>query len=293
MTALSNQLGPAVEPGAARVPRRLRGEARRGLIPATILGLLILVAILGPALAPYPPNLQQFSAGRLLTPGAPGHLLGTDLLARDELSRLLAGTRESLLIAVSAVALGGIVGFTLGVLAGYVRGPFETIVVRLLDGLLAFPTVILALTLAVAMGPGVRSAVIAIAVVSVPSFARLARAQTLRAAGSTYVAAGRAMGAGPVRLIGVHIVPNIRTACIAQAALALGYAIPAEATLSFLGLGVQLPTPSWGNMISESYTTLASDPWPMILPVLAIMVTTLSASLLADAFGAKRLVLEA
>jgi peptide/nickel transport system permease protein len=155
-----------------------------------------------------------------------------------------------------------------------------------LDGLLAFPTVILALIFAVALGPGVRSAIVAIAIVGVPSFARLARAQTVRCRGSAYVAAARAMGASPLRLICTHIVPNISTACVAQAALALGYAIPAEATLSFLGLGVQLPTPSWGNMIGESYATLASDPWPMFFPVLAIMVTALSASLLADALGA-------
>ena len=256
------------------------------IVPAAILGLLLLVAIVGPIFAPYPATSQLFSDGRLLPPGSPHHLLGTDALARDVLSRLIVGTRMSLLISVAAVATGSAVGFLLGIASGYLRGAADTVIMRIMDGLQAFPTIILALIIAVGLGPGVRSAIIAISVVSVPGFARLARAQTLRVGNSEYIAAAHVMGAKTIRVLRMHIVPNIWVPCIAQAALALGFAIPAEATLSFLGLGVQPPTPSWGNMIGDAYATLASDPWLMVFPVLAIMITTLSASLLADGLAA-------
>jgi ABC-type dipeptide/oligopeptide/nickel transport system permease subunit len=268
---------------------RASGRARwRITVPAVILGLLLAVAVFGPLFAPYPATLQLFGDGRLLPPGAPRHLLGTDALARDVLSRLIVGTRMSLLISVAAVAIGSLVGFVLGIICGYMRRLVDTVIMRVLDGMLAFPTLILALIIAVGLGPGVRSAIIAIAVVSVPGFARLARAQTLRIGSSDYIAAAHVMGARPTRVIRLHIIPNIWVACAAQAALALGYAIPAEATLSFLGLGVQLPTPSWGNMIGDAYGTLATDPWLMVFPVAAIMITSLSASLLADGLAAIR-----
>jgi peptide/nickel transport system permease protein len=250
---------------------------------------MLIVAIFGPMFAPYSATLQMFNAGRLLPPGSPDHLLGTDALARDELSRLIVGTRLSLLVAASAVAFGSVIGFSLGITAGYARGRIETVIIRTLDGLLAFPALILALIIAVGLGPGVRSAIIAIGIVSVPGFARLARAQTLRIGSSEYIAAAHAMGARPRRVIRLHVIPNIWIACAAQVALALGYAIPAEATLSFLGLGVQLPIPSWGNMIGDAYTTLGTDPLLMVWPVLAIMITTLSASLLADGLGGESL----
>jgi peptide/nickel transport system permease protein len=257
------------------------------IVPATVLGLLVVIAVFGPNLAPYPAALQMFADGRLLPAGSPHHLLGTDSLARDVLSRLIVGTRMSLLVSVAAVGTGSVVGFALGITAGYVRGWVETVIVRILDGLLAFPTLILALVIAVGLGPGVRSAILAIAIVSVPGFARLARAQTLRIGSAEYITAAHVMGAVPTRVIRLHIIPNIWVACAAQVALALGYAIPAEATLSFLGLGVQLPMPSWGNMIGDAYTTLASDPALMVWPVVAIMITTLCASLLADGLGSR------
>jgi ABC-type dipeptide/oligopeptide/nickel transport system permease subunit len=258
----------------------------RVIIPAAVLGLLLLVAIIGPFFAPYPATQQFFNDGRLLPPGSPHHLLGTDALARDVLSRLIVGTRMSMLISVAAVAVGSVVGFLLGISSGYLRGPADTVIMRVMDGVLAFPTLILALIIAVGLGPGVRSAIIAIGVVSVPGFARLARAQTLRIGSSEYIASAHVMGAKTIRVLRMHIIPNIWVPCAAQAALALGYAIPAEATLSFLGLGVQPPTPSWGNMIGDAYATLANDPWLMTWPVLAIMITTLSASLLADGLAA-------
>jgi peptide/nickel transport system permease protein len=273
----------------------IRHTRRRGwqvILPASGLVIVLLVALFGPLLAPYPATEQLFgtgpNGGRLLSPGSPGHLLGTDLLARDELSRLIVGTRMSLLISVAAVVIGSAIGLPLGITAGYFRGRFETVVVRVLDGLLAFPTLVLALIIAVGLGPGVKSAVVAIAIASVPGFARLARAQTLKVGSSDYIAAAHVMGASRRRVIRLHIGPNIWEACAAQAALALGYAIPAEATLSFLGLGVQLPTPSWGNMIGDAFTTLSVDVWPMVFPVLAIMLTVVCASLLADGLGANR-----
>jgi ABC-type dipeptide/oligopeptide/nickel transport system permease subunit len=282
MTAQPTAVSPLTADILTAPARRAAARQWRILLPGLILIMLLGVALFGPLAAPYSPTVQLFRAGRLLPPGSPHHLLGTDGLARDLLSRLLVGTRMSLLVAGAAVAAGSIAGFVLGVICGYFRGPVDMIVMRVLDGLLAFPTLVLALVIAVSLGPGTRSAIIAIGTVSVPGFARLARAQTLQVGSSEYITAAKVMGAKATRIIRLHVIPNIWIACAAQAALALGYAIPAEATLSFLGLGVQLPTPSWGNMISDAFTTLATDPWPMVFPVVAVLITTLSASLLAD-----------
>lgn len=273
---------PAATDRAAPYQRSIRW---RLWIPATVLVLLVLVAIFAQSLAPMSPIVQDFGDGRLLPPGSPGHLLGTDLLARDELSRLIVGTQMSLLISFASVTIGVVVGLSLGIVAGFSGGWIDVAIMRVMDSMLAFPTLILALIISVALGSGVQSAIIAIAVVSIPGFVRLARSQTLRVRQAEYVAASRVIGTTPLRIVLVGILPNIWRPCAAQAALTIGFAIPAEATLSFLGLGVQLPTPSWGNMIGDAYSTLTFDYWLVLWPVAAIMITALSASLMADALS--------
>ncbi|GIU97827.1 MAG: dipeptide ABC transporter permease DppC [Actinomycetota bacterium] len=274
--------------GLAEVPVgaavRSSGGALRTVewLAAGAFGLIVLLAILGPLLAPYPPEEQRFADGVLLGPGSPGHLLGTDQLARDLLSRLLVGTRVSLGVALAAVVLGLGLGLLIGGIAGMRGGWVDAVLMRAMDALLAFPALVLALVIAAALGPSLRTTVLAISIVMAPGFARLVRSLTLRERARDYVAAARASGASAGRIARVHILPNIWAPLGAQAALAFGHAIPAEAALSFLGLGVQLPDPSWGNMISEGYAYLSLSPWGVVLPSIMIVCTVASISILAD-----------
>jgi ABC-type dipeptide/oligopeptide/nickel transport system permease subunit len=278
----------AETPAARSAPLRswTQGLPKFGWITAFaafVLAAIVAASLLGPVLAPYPPELQRFNDGILLPPGSEGHLLGTDQLARDLLSRLLVGARTSLMIAASAVAIGLFAGGAIGIIAGFWGGVLDAILMRIMDGVLAFPILVLALVIAASLGPNLRNTVIAISVVMVPSFARLVRAQTMRVMRLEYVAAARVAGASALRISLYHIVPNIWGPIFAQAVLAVGVAIPAEATLSFLGLGVQLPTPSWGNMIADGYAALSRSPWVMAIPSIGIILTVTSASVLADA----------
>ncbi len=262
------------------VPRSFGGVAEAAAIG--LLGLVVVMAIVGPDIAPYSPTQQRFQDGTLLPPGSKGHLLGTDQLARDLLSRLLVGTRVSMALAVSAIGFGLIIGALIGVATGYARGWLDSVLMRAMDALLAFPMVVLALAIAAALGPGFRNTLIAISVVQVPGFARLVRAQTLRVMTHDYVSAAKAIGAKPVRVVRVHVIPNIWGPVVAQGVLSLGSTIPAAATLSFLGLGVQPPSPDWGNMIADGYQALSRSPWVMLFPSLAIVFTVSAASIVAD-----------
>jgi peptide/nickel transport system permease protein len=262
------------------VPRSFGGLVEAAAIG--VLGLVALIAIVGPDIAPYSPTQQRFQDGTLLPPGSKAHLLGTDQLARDLLSRLLVGTRVSMALALSAIGAGLLIGALIGLATGYARGWLDSALMRTMDALLAFPMVVLALAIAAALGPGFRNTLIAISVVQVPGFARLVRAQTLRVMTQDYVRAAKAIGAKPVRVVGLHVIPNIWGPVVAQGVLALGSTIPAAATLSFLGLGVQPPSPDWGNMIADGYQALSRSPWVMLLPSLAIVLTVSAASIVAD-----------
>jgi peptide/nickel transport system permease protein len=262
------------------VPRSFGGLVEAAAIG--VLGLVALIAIVGPDIAPYSPTQQRFQDGTLLAPGSKAHLLGTDQLARDLLSRLLVGTRVSMALALSAIGAGLLIGALIGLATGYARGWLDSVLMRTMDALLAFPMVVLALAIAAALGPGFRNTLIAISVVQVPGFARLVRAQTLRVMTHDYVRAAKAIGAKPVRVVGLHVIPNIWGPVVAQGVLALGSTIPAAATLSFLGLGVQPPSPDWGNMIADGYQALSRSPWVMLLPSLAIVLTVSAASIVAD-----------
>jgi len=255
---------------------------RRVTVAALLLGLLVLVALLSPVISPHDP-LAVNPDNSYLPPLSPGHLLGTDELGRDLLSRILWGARVSLPVGFVAVAVGLIGGGTIGMISDYAGGAVDLLLMRLMDALLAFPGLILAIALVAALGPGLRNAMIAIGIVAVPLYARLVRAVVLQLKPMEFIVATRSIGASPLRLVVRHLIPNLVNPIIVQVSLSAGFAILAEATLSFLGLGAQLPTPDWGQMINTGAAFLTNDPWLAIVHGAAISVTVYSFNLLGDA----------
>lgn len=251
--------------------------------------LVVVVALLAPEVAPTSPtaNFPVINAG---PSGA--HWLGTDDLGRDLFSRLIFGARISLEAASIVVVLALAVSVPIGLAAGYFAGPTDNVLMRLMDAMFAFPPLILAITVAALLGPSLHNESIAIAVTFVPGFARVVRGQVLAVREETYIEASRSLGAGPLRMIGRHVLPNVASPLIIQAAISFGYALLAEAGLSFLGLGVQPPNASWGVMLHEAYDYVLSDPWATIVPGLAIALTVLSFNFvgdgLRDALGRER-----
>jgi peptide/nickel transport system permease protein len=254
---------------------------RRVTVAVLLLAFLFLIALLAPVISPHNP-LAVNPDEAYLPPLSPGHLLGTDELGRDMLSRILWGARVSLPVALVVVAVGLIGGGTIGMLSGYAGGASDLLLMRLMDALLAFPGLILAIALVAALGPGLRNAMIAIGIVAIPMYARLVRAVVLQLKPMEFMVATRSIGATPLRLILRHLIPNLVNPIIVQVTLSAGFAILAEATLSFLGLGAQLPTPDWGQMINTGAAFLTNDPWLAIVPGAAISVTVFSFNLLGD-----------
>jgi peptide/nickel transport system permease protein len=254
---------------------------RRVAVAVILVAVLFLIALLAPVISPHDP-LAVNADEAYLPPLKPGHLLGTDELGRDLLSRVLWGSRVSLPVAFVAVAVGLFAGGAIGMLSGYAGGLVDLLLMRLMDALLAFPGLILAIALVAALGPGLRNAMIAIGVVAVPVYARLVRAVVLQLKQMEFIVATRSIGATPLRLIFRHFIPNLLNPIIVQVSLSAGFAILAEATLSFLGLGAQLPTPDWGQMINTGAAFLANDPWLAIVPGAAISITVFSFNLLGD-----------
>jgi peptide/nickel transport system permease protein len=248
---------------------------------ATLVVAQATAALLAPAMEPGGPNAQDILA-RLHGPDA-AHWLGTDNFGRDVLGRILFGLRT--LFAVSATSVAGalLVGGTLGVLAAYVGGRFDRVVMRLMDVLFAFPIILLAIGVIAVLGPGAVSTAIAIGVVYVPIFARTLRGPALLVSGSEYVAAARSVGATHWRMLTRHVLPNLVSVILVQASLALSTSILVEASLSFLGLGTQPPTPSLGRMLSESRNFVALSPWAAIFSGLAILLASLGFNLFGDA----------
>ena len=250
-------------------------------IAAALVLLLFLVALLAPFISPYDPIAVNANAA-YLPPLSPGHLLGSDELGRDLFSRMLWGARVSLPVAFVAVAVGLVGGGLIGLVSGYAGGISDLVLMRLIDALLAFPGLILAIAIVAALGPGLRNAMIAIGIVAIPVYARLVRALVLQLKQMEFVAATRSLGATPLRLIVHHLIPNLLNPIIVQISLSAGFAILAEATLSFLGLGAQVPTPDWGQMINSGSTFLDNDAWLAIVPGAAISVTVYAFNLLGD-----------
>ena len=210
---------------------------------------MILAAIFAPVVAPHPPNAQDINA--INTGPSASHWLGTDDLGRDILSRLIWGARISLRAAFEIVALAALVAVPLGLIAGFFRGAVDSVIMRVMDALFSFPPLILALTVAALLGANINDAAIAIAIVFVPSFVRLLRGEVIAVREEAFIESARSLGATSKRLMGRHVVPNVASPIIIQLALALGFALLAEAGLSFLGIGEQPPTPSWGGMLQR------------------------------------------
>ncbi|MFZ0784226.1 MAG: ABC transporter permease [Candidatus Acidiferrales bacterium] len=258
---------------------RQSGPGRWGLALAV---LLAFVAIAAPLLAPYDPTAQNLPA-RLLGPSA-GHWMGTDDLGRDILSRIIFGARISMLVAVSVVGGAGAIGLSIGALAGYIGGWFDNLVnVVLINAFLSFPGILLAIAFAAFLGPGIDKVILALVITGWAGYARLARAQILQAKEMEYVLAARSLGASPARILLRHLLPNILQPLLVQATIAMAGAILAESTLSFLGLGVLAPMPSWGAMLNDARSHLFDAPHMVIFPALAVMAAVLAFNLLGDA----------
>lgn len=252
-----------------------------GIISLSVFGIFVLIAILAPVLAPFDPAAQQVGP-RLAGPSA-SHWMGTDNFGRDILSRVIYGTRVSLLISVAAVAVGSLVGTTLGALAGFYGRLVDGVIMRGIDILFAFPPILVGAVVVAVRSPGLSSVALAITIVNIPVFARLARGEVLRERELEYVMAAECLGASSNRLLFRHILRNSLGPLIAQSAIAIGFAVLLEASLSFIGFGLQPPDPSWGNMLSESRAYLRVMPWFGIFPGVALATVLVSLTFLADA----------
>lgn len=244
-----------------------------------VIALLVVLSVLGPLLAPYGPNAVDVS--RALQPPSAEHWFGTDDLGRDVLSRVVLAARVSLQVSLISVSIALVVGVALGLVAGYFRGWADTVVMRVVDVLFAFPIMLLAIAIVAVLGPGLNTATVAIGVVYVPVFARVTRASALALREESFVRAAVSIGARPIRIIRTHVLPNVMAPIIVQTSLSLAFAILSEAALSFLGLGVQPPQPSWGRMLFDGKAF--TDAWWMsVFPGLAIFLTVLAFNLVGD-----------
>lgn len=259
------------------------GRIRRSpqlMIGTVIVSVFVLCSVFAPALTSTPPDMLALEF--TLQPPSPAFPMGTDELGRNVLVRILYGGQVSLQVSLIAVSIGLVTGVLLGLIAGYVGGAVDTIIMRTMDALQAFPAVLLAIVIASVLGSGVRNAMIAIGIVSIPGFARLMRSQVLQLKNFEYVQAARALGATDLHIIFRHIFPNGTAPIIVSAALASAGAILTEASLSFVGLGATPPMPSWGGMLQKGYPFLAQAPWLSIFPGLVISITVLGLNFLGD-----------
>lgn len=245
-----------------------------------IMGLFLLTAIFAPLLAPYDPIVQSLVERR--QPPSAEHWLGMDDLGRDILSRIIFGTRKSLQVGVLSVGLAIIVGALIGAVASYIGGWVDILVMRLMDIMLAFPALLLAIAIVTILGPGLMNMLYAIGIVSIPAYARIVRASVLSVKGQDYVLASEALGVRPMRILLRHIMPNCLTPLIVQGTLGIGTAILDAAGLSFLGLGAQPPTPEWGAMLGQGRYAVFTAPHIVLFPGIAIMLTVLGFNLLGD-----------
>jgi peptide/nickel transport system permease protein len=271
----------------ARVYARAGGALRAILadrklaVPSIVLVLLVLFAIFGPLVWNHSPDAQNL-IGSLEAPSL-SHPLGTDQLGRDVLARVADGARISLLVATLVTVAGAIIGGLIGLLAGTIGGASDGVVMRIMDAILAFPPLILAMAVTVGLGVGLDTAAIGVSLVSVPWYARLLRSEALRIRSLPFIEAAHAMGATRGRIIARHVVPHMLPVLFIQMAAAFGYAVLALAGLSFVGLGAQVPTPEWGAMITEGLSySLTGQWWISICPGVALLITVTAASMLSD-----------
>lgn len=267
-------------PSHMQLLRRQMLRDKKALVGAIILTLLVFCAVFADWITPYDPNYMEFD---MIVQPSWAHLLGTDDLGRDLLSRLIYGARISLFVGFSTVAISLFAGVVLGVMAGFFGGWIDTIIMRYIDLQWAFPNFIIAVYLVAVFGTGLSNVIIAISLAFVDDFARIARGMVLTIREEQYVAAARTLGASNNRIMWRHILPNIMAPLIVQATVSVSYAILAEAGLSFLGLGVQASTPTWGLILAESRSFISRAWWLGVFPGFSIMITVLSINFLGDA----------
>ncbi|MGJ4998385.1 ABC transporter permease [Bradyrhizobium sp. HKCCYLS3077] len=248
---------------------------------ALLLTFIVAVAVFAPLIAPHDP-LEQNIVARLEPPSRE-FLLGTDNYGRDVLSRLIYGARISLMVGFVAILIAMTIGCTIGIVAGYAGGLLDQFVMGVLDVMLSFPALLLGLMIAAMLGASLQNLIIAIAITEIAPFARVARAPTIALKQQDFVMAGRALGFSPVRIMGVHILPNLISDVVVMSSLWMASAIRTEASLSFIGLGVPPPTPTWGSMIREGFDNILDAWWLAVFPSLAILLTVLALNLLGDA----------
>jgi len=264
-------------------PKGIAGRAlgNRSLMVGVILLLLIIVlAVLAPWIAPYDPNDQDVVASL----GAPNaeHWFGTDFFGRDVLSRVIWGARVSLFVGAVSTAISMLVGGSIGILSGYVGGRFDQAVMAVMDVLLSFPQLIMGLIIVALLGANLADLILAIAITAVPPFARVARGPTLSLKERDFVEAGRALGFSNLRIMLVHILPNVLDDLIVMGSLWLATAIRTEASLSFIGLGLPPPTATWGSIIREGFENLLDAPWLAVFPSLAVLLVMLALNMIGD-----------
>ncbi|ACA37949.1 nickel transporter permease [Lysinibacillus sp. fkY74-1] len=255
-------------------------KSKVSLVGAGIVIFFVLLAVIGPFIAPQGINEQDLTK-RLLAPSA-DHWFGTDDFGRDIFSRIIHGARISLWVGFFSVILSVIIGSLLGIIAGYYGKWIDTIISRIFDIMLAFPSMLLAIAVVSVLGPSLQNALIAIAIINIPNFGRLIRSKVLSVKEEEYIVAAKAIGMRDSRILFSHILPNSITPIIVQGTLAIATAIIEAAALGFLGLGAQAPAPEWGKMLADARKFLLNAPWTMIFPGLAIMLTVLGFNLMGD-----------
>jgi len=277
--------GSVIRP-PSRASRMLRATVKAfntnktSWIGFVILLVVVVAAILSPWISPHDP-LEQDVFNRLAGPSA-AHLLGTDYFGRDILSRLLHGAQYSLLIGIVATLVAMVIGSVIGMLAGWYGGRFDVVVMQAMDILLAFPSLILGLIIVAMLGPSLPNIIVAIALTSIPPFARIARAPTIAVKEREYVEACRALGYSDARILFGHVLPNIFAEILVMASLWCASAIRTEASLAFIGLGLKPPTPTWGGMIREGFENILDSAWLAVAPGIAILILVFALNLLGD-----------
>ncbi|HYJ50888.1 MAG TPA: ABC transporter permease [Microbacterium sp.] len=251
-------------------------------IPAGFVLLLLLVCFVGPLVLPLPPPVGGSVLESQLPPGSPGHPLGTDVNGNDVLSRLVYGGRASLTVAIAVNVIGLVVGGVTGALSGYLGGTSDTIIMRVLDVFIAFPSLVLTIAIAQILGPSLPNTILALTAFAIPAVARIARSATLRVVNMPFVQAAELSGSPWWRILLRHIAPNITPQMLNFALLGMGIVIVTEGALSFLGMGIPAPNPSWGNMIYEGQQSLSATPLLVLWPSLALLVTVLAFNLLGE-----------
>lgn len=269
--------------------RLSRADTITSVVGLTIILILVLTAILAPVIAPYDPTLGSL-ADRLKPPfwqpgGSTAHLLGTDVLGRDTLSRMIYGARTSLAVAAIAILVAGSIGSAAGIVAGYLGGWADILIMRTADLAFSFPTILLAMVLAVVFGASFQNIILVISLILWAEYARMARGETLKVKEMDFIALARVAGCSRVSIMWRHVLPNVASSLIVLATLQVGVVIILEASLSFLGVGIPPPTPDWGGMVSEGRSYIVTAWWLSVVPGVAILATVLSFNLLGDALA--------